>query len=100
MRKIEQGLTVTGGGSLRNGQVVESNDFDNVYFVAADIEGSGMDGLNVGIWATKDGTGSGGLVHSVDGVANESSDWGGGRQADAHLSMFDDGAQEAKGGVR
>jgi hypothetical protein len=32
---IETGLEVTGGGSLRRGYIVRSQDFDKVYMVAA-----------------------------------------------------------------
>ncbi len=37
----------------------------------------------------------GGLIYSVDAVAEEFSDWGPGGQTDAGFSMSDDGAQES-----
>jgi hypothetical protein len=39
---ISEGLTVTGGGSLGAGYVVKSNDFAEVWMVAAEINGPGM----------------------------------------------------------
>jgi hypothetical protein len=84
------------GLSLRNAKVVKSNDFDNAYFFAADLQGSGLEGpSDVALWVTNrlDGTGS---VYAVDAVANEFSDWGDGRTTDSHFSSSDDGADEAK----
>jgi len=36
---IETGLTVQGGGTLKNAQAVKSEDFENVYFISAEIDG-------------------------------------------------------------
>src|SRR5687768_554495 len=36
LNAIAEGLTVTGGGTLRNGYAVKSDDFSKVYMVAAD----------------------------------------------------------------
>ena len=41
---IESGLDVYGGGSLRNAKAVKSNDFESVYFISTDIQGSGLEG--------------------------------------------------------
>lgn len=90
---IAQRLTVAGGGDLRNGWMVRSGDFGQVYFVAAEITGEGMEDV-VGLWATNEPT-KPGLLVSVDGVANEFSDWLDGRKSDAQLSTADDGAAEA-----
>jgi hypothetical protein len=87
---IEQGLTVSGGGSLSGGQVVRSDDFENVYFVAARIEGEGMSDA-VGVWATNDQAG-GGSIFSADALASEFSDWGEG----PGFSSSDDGFEEAR----
>jgi hypothetical protein len=75
LNAIAEGLTVTGGGTLRGGYAVKSKDFSKVYMVAADIQGTGMEGNSeVGVWATNslDGTG---LIFAVDGLAKEFSDW-------------------------
>jgi hypothetical protein len=100
VQAIETGLTVTGGGTLTNAKAVKSDDFKRVYFISADIEGSGMEGANsddIGTWA-KSGPlrVGGGLIFAVDATANEFSDWGDGRKTDAQLSMEDDGAEESK----
>jgi hypothetical protein len=96
LNAIAEGLTVTGGGTLRNGYAVKSDDFSKVYMVAADIQGTGMEGDNeIGVWATNslDGTG---LIFAVDGHAKEFSDWGHGDTTDANITQSSDGVSEAK----
>jgi hypothetical protein len=96
-KAIESGLTVTGGGTLVHARAVKSGDFKRVHFISAEINGPGMTGPGeIGTWA-KSGPlrVGGGLILSVDSLANEFSDWGDGRKTDAHLSMDDDGAQES-----
>lgn len=96
---ISEGLTVDGGGSLRNAQAVRSGDYKKVWFIAADIQGPGLEGSeDIGIWATNSLVGEG-LIMAVGGYATEFSDWGDGGQTDAQLSTSDDGAQEARGCV-
>lgn len=93
LRAIEQGLTVQGGGSLRNGWYVRSGDFERVYFVAADIEGPGMTGPDqVGLWTTNRVNEQRG-AYAVNGFAQEFSDWG--RSSQVGISQFDDGGIEA-----
>lgn len=90
---IAEGLTVTGGGGLRNGWTVRSDDYQKAYFVAAEITGEGMGG-SVGVWVTNDPASPGSIL-SVNAFANEFSDWGDGRSTDAAFSLSSDGAQEA-----
>jgi len=93
---IEEGLTVSGGGTLRNARAVKSNDFEKVYMVAADIQGAGMEGNEqVGVWATNSLKGDG-LIFSVDGQAKEFSDWGDGATTDANITQAADGVDEAR----
>jgi hypothetical protein len=95
---IATGLTVQGGGTLRQAQAVKSEDFERVYFVSAEIDGAGMEGLgDIGTWA-KSGPlrVGGGLILSVDPAAIEFSDWGDGGKTDAQLSMEDDGAEASR----
>jgi hypothetical protein len=87
---IETGLTVTGGGSLSDAWVVKSDDFETVYFVAANIEGEGVSDT-VGVWATNDPAG-GGYILAADSFARELSDWGTG----LGFSSSDDGFAEAR----
>lgn len=96
LNAIAEGLTMTGGGTLRNGYAVKSDDFSKVYMVAADIQGTGMEGDGeIGVWATNslDGTG---LIFAVDSLAKEFSDWGHGDTTDANITASSDGVAEAK----
>lgn len=90
---IAEGLTVNGGGDLRNGWTVHSNDFQKAYFVAAEITGSGMGG-SVGLWVTNDPNNPT-MLFSVNTMAKEFSQWGDGTKTDAAFSQADDGAREA-----
>jgi len=98
LHAIASGLTVQ-GGSLSKGAAVKSEDFEKVWFVAAEIDGAGgLEGTGeIGVWATNadPSRGPSGSIFSVDGFAKEFSDWGDGSTTDATLSMSDDGAQEA-----
>lgn len=93
---IASGLTVTGGGALRDAWAVRSSDFEKVWFVSAEIDGSGIEGDgDVGTWATNEISSEAGLIYSVGGIANEFSDWGDGGATDAGFSLSDDGAGES-----
>jgi len=96
LNAIAEGLTVTGGGTLRNGYAVKSKDFAKVYMVAADIQGVGTEGdSDIGVWATNSLDGAG-LIFAVDGRAKEVSDWGHGDTTDANITQSSDGVTEAK----
>jgi hypothetical protein len=96
LNAIAEGLTVTGGGTLRNGYAVKSDDFSKVYMVAADIQGTGMEGDGeIGVWATNSLDGAG-LIFAVDSFAKEFSDWGHGDTTDANITASSDGVAEAK----
>lgn len=98
---ISLGLLPEDGTYLRHVWAVKSDDFKNVWFVAADIEGPGMDSDDeIAIWATnaltEDGKpqpDGGGAVFSVEAFAREFSDWPTG-----DFSLLDDydGMDEAK----
>lgn len=66
---IETGLTLD-GGSLGRAAAVRSNDFDKVWFVAAQITGPGVN--DVGVWATNSLEAGGGLIFAADGLARGS----------------------------
>ena len=87
-------MTVVGEGRLSNGSIVRSSNFSNVWFLAADIQGPGMDGREMGVWATNE-PGGGGTLFSVNSFAKTFSEWGDGGRTTANLSMADDGAREA-----
>lgn len=87
MADIAEGLDT--GVTAGDGQMVRSDDFELVWFVAADVDGG------QGVWATDrvdvDGAYTGaGLLYSVNEDAQRISDWG------THTpAMDDDGAQDA-----
>ena len=73
--RLNSGLNINGGGSIRNLMAVKSTDFESVYFISGDLQGSGLEGNNdIATFATNklDYTG---MTLSVDAVAVEFSDW-------------------------
>ena len=77
---IEDGLTISGGGSLRTAQAVRSNDQPDTYFLAADLEGPGLDGVGpIAVWGVNGdlmrGEGSG-FIRWANGTAFKFSEWG------------------------
>jgi hypothetical protein len=96
LRAIATGLEVQGGGSLRRGFIVRSEDFKTVFMVAADIQGSGLEGPDdVGVWATNSPTAQG-SIFAVDGVSQEFSEWGDANKTDAAIDLSADGVDEAR----
>jgi hypothetical protein len=69
---ISTGLV--GGTHLSNAKATRDPERQNVWLVAARIEGPSMSG-QVGVWATNDLSASG-LIYAVDGFADQFSDWG------------------------
>jgi hypothetical protein len=94
---IATGLDVGGGESrLRNGYAVRSGVFEKVYMVAADIQGSGMEGPDdIGVWATNSPEAEG-VIYAVDAVAQEFSDWGDADKTQAGITASSDGVDEAR----
>jgi endonuclease YncB( thermonuclease family) len=99
---IATGILPETGATLRGAQAVKSKDFEKVWFVAADLEDPGLDGTDqIGVWATNNiQHAGGGLIFAVDGFAQQFTDWGHGDTTDAHITMADDGADEATRCVR
>jgi hypothetical protein len=96
LNAIASGLEVDGGGKLRNGFIVRSGDFEEVYMVAADIQGPGMEGGDdIGVWATNSPQAEG-VIYAVDAVAQEFSDWGDADKTDAGITQADDGVVQAR----
>lgn len=95
---IEEGLTVSGGGELREGQVVPAEGLGSVaYVVAAEIDGPGIDGDgDIGAWGVGDLKG-GGPIYAANAVAREMSDWGSaaveGSAADDFMNEIRDSAE-------
>jgi len=95
VESIASGLN-TEGITLRNVQAVKSNDFNNVYFISADLQGPGLEGENDIVTFTRNNLESSSLTLSVDAVANEFFVWPLGKNTDANVTMNDDGAQESR----
>jgi hypothetical protein len=83
--------------NIKSVWAVRSDDFERVWFVAAEITGPGIEPKQaIGLWAIPgelDVPSAG--AWSVNPFALEFSDWADGPGSDAQLSEFDDGAQEA-----
>jgi hypothetical protein len=98
VKTIEDGLNVSVAGTLKDARAVKSEDFKQVYFISAEIDGEGMEGAGeIATWA-KSGPlrVGGGLIYAVDGFANQFSNSDDGGDTDAQLSMDDDGAEESR----
>lgn len=83
--------------SVRTGSAVKSKDYANAYFVAAKIYGPGIEeGVGPGVWFITGDPDSPGLIFSVNGYAEEFSDFGHADRTDAAATMGSDGAREAE----
>ena len=78
----------------RNGQAVESEDHDDVYFVSAELYGGDVEEGTVGTWATTS-LGGAEAIWTVDDVSKQYSDLRDGGEV-AGVAMTDDGAQESR----
>ena len=93
LAEIEAKLNIRGGGSLKDGRAVKSNDFENRYFLAAEVEGPGFyDDGQYAIWLV-DSLEPGGEIISVSSNAKVFSDW---PKADATITKDNDGYAEAQ----
>jgi hypothetical protein len=100
--KLESILPLSvAGGTLRNGWAVRSADYNEIWFLAAEMDfpGGGEGNGQIGMWATGDLEPVVGF-YSVNGFALEFSSWADGPASDAQLSMSDDGASEAEACVK
>ncbi len=82
--------------SLRDGFIVRSDDWPAIWFVAAEIEGSGLEEWGrVAVWVTDDVSLAAGSILAVDYPAQVFSAWPDAYDAQG-LSMSDDGARQAE----
>lgn len=96
LQDIKSGLTVDGEGSISDGAAVRSDAFERLYFIAAEIDGPGLEGSgDIGVWASNRLEGGQGLLMSVSEIAVEFSVFRDGGKTDARVEMADDGAHEA-----
>ena len=92
---IESGLEIEGGGSLKNAKAVKSNDFSSIYFISADLDGTGLEGdRDIATFATNK-LDSAGLIFSIDHIAKEFSVFPFGKDTKTNITMSDDGAAES-----
>jgi hypothetical protein len=94
---MASGLTVNDGGSLRNAQAVKSNDFENVYFVSADLQGAGLEGDDdIATFATNSLSAGGGIIMAINGSAKEFSKFPDGSTTSFKVTVSNDGAQASQ----
>ena len=78
--QITETLTVE-GGSIRAAHQVRSKLYNNIYMVAADIEGPGLDGPDdIGVWASGEIQGTDATLSWVNSIARDNSELLGGSQ--------------------
>lgn len=78
---------------VREGWAVKSSDFEDIWFVAANIYAPSMEsGVGPGLWAIG---GSSNMIMSANSFAMQFSPYPDGATTDANITQFDDGAQEA-----
>lgn len=81
--------------TLTVGSAVKSNDFENVFIVAAAVFAPGVDG-ETGVWATNSLTPGKGTTLAVDGFAKQFAVWPDGDKSSAGVTLSADGVDEAK----
>lgn len=92
--KPETGVTLSGFRAFR------SEDFERIWMVGAALNGPGLDGSDVAVWATnqfRDPPDFTGLIFSADGFAKEFSDYG---DRGGEFSSVDQGVEEVRNCVR
>lgn len=74
--------------TLTNGRAFKSDDYESVYFIAAELSADGVDG-ETGVWATNTlPVGSGSLL-AVDGIAKQFTVWPDSDTSSAEISSTD-----------
>lgn len=88
----------TGDGSVRNAAAVKSNDYENAYFISADIQGPGLEGPDdVATFVTNRLSGTDfGIIMAADQVAKDFSVFPDAAKTDFEISFTDDGGEEAR----
>ena len=80
---------------LINGWEVRSEDYENVYFLSAQMFGGGLSG-QIGTWATNGYEWSASRIYAVDDFATEYSDWGVDSPIKDKFHFMDDGYMESR----
>lgn len=97
MELLIGGLTIDGATLVKKtARMIKSDDFQNIYFIAAEIYGKGMEGKgDIGLWATNSPYPGVGIILSVNSLALKSSSWPNGKKSQAKLSTKNQGARAA-----
>jgi hypothetical protein len=99
---LASGLTVDGKGGLRAAQAVKSKDIAEQWFLAADIQGPGLDGTGeIAVWGLRNVTDLAKMSPTVwaNYTAKEFSEFGVARQ-DRWFNPNTDGLKEAEDCVK
>lgn len=92
---IAAGLTLN-GGSLREAWAFRSGAHQSAYFVAAEVDGPGLEGDGHDLVYFVTSLDSGGSTLAVDELAVDWSDWPDGATTGANTSTRDPGVREAR----
>lgn len=85
------------GFIIRGAFVVESDDYADVDFVAAEIDGPGLEGDgHTGVWAVGGSLANPSVIMAINPLADANSVWPLGSTTDFNVTMGDDGASEAR----
>lgn len=95
---IQQGVkSVQDSNFIKSAWAVKSEDFSNVWIVAAYVYGPGMeDGFGPGLWAMNGDPDEQGMIIALDGTAKEFTLYPYGPDTNLDINQFVDGADEAK----
>lgn len=95
---IREGIKdVDKNNDIKSAWAVKSEDFEDVWMVAAKIYGTGMEeGTGPGVWAISGDPDKPGMTLSVDGFAKEFSSWPDGSKTSAKVGANNDGVDDAK----
>ena len=96
LKQISDSLTVD-GGSIRSAYQVRSKLYNNIYMVAADIEGPGFEGPDqIGVWASGEIQGTDATLSWVNSEARDNSELlGGSRQGTTRFTPTAHGIRES-----
>jgi hypothetical protein len=94
---LEEELSVEGGWLVKEtARMFKSDDFQNIYFIAAEVQGKGKGGNgDIGLWAANSLDVGMGMVLSVNTEALEVSKWPNGKKSQMRLSNKNKGARKS-----
>jgi hypothetical protein len=98
MEAIRSGVkSIQESNNVETGWAVKSNDFKNVWMVAAEITGPNLEDVtSIGVWAISGDPGSPGMILSVNGFAKEFTPYPDASETDANITIADDGVRQAE----